>query len=158
MNTTRASLLIRIKDPNANEAWSEIHDLYAPLIYGYARRQGLSRDDAEVDKYIDDPYCGAISTAGFFYDMLTGMGAIFKDINIRKVPKDLPIHLFSGDKDPVAGKNCIGVLQAREDYQKAGVKDVSMKLYENGRHEMVNEINKHEVYRDVIDWCDAHVR
>ncbi len=47
MNTTRASLLIRIKDPNANEAWSEIHDLYAPLIYGYARRRGLSRDGAE---------------------------------------------------------------------------------------------------------------
>jgi RNA polymerase sigma-70 factor (ECF subfamily) len=47
MRTTRASLLIRIKDPNAKEAWSEFHDLYAPLIYRYARRRGLNRDDAE---------------------------------------------------------------------------------------------------------------
>ena len=47
MNTTRASLLVRIKDPNAAEAWSEFHDLYAPLIYRYARRRGLNRDDAD---------------------------------------------------------------------------------------------------------------
>ena len=47
MNTTRASLLIRIKDPDANEAWSQFHDLYAPLIYRYARRRGLNRHEAE---------------------------------------------------------------------------------------------------------------
>lgn len=47
MDTTRASLLVRIKDPNADDAWSEFHDLYAPLIYRYARRRGLSRDDAD---------------------------------------------------------------------------------------------------------------
>ncbi|MCP4246612.1 MAG: sigma-70 family RNA polymerase sigma factor [bacterium] len=47
MNTTRASLLIRIKDPDAADAWSEFHDLYAPLIYRYGRRRGLSRDDAD---------------------------------------------------------------------------------------------------------------
>lgn len=47
MRTTRASLLVRIKDPNAAEAWSEFHELYAPLIYGYARRRGLNRDEAD---------------------------------------------------------------------------------------------------------------
>ncbi len=47
MNTTRASLLIRIKDPDATEAWSQFHDLYAPLIFRYARERGLNRDDAE---------------------------------------------------------------------------------------------------------------
>ncbi len=47
MHTTRASLLVRIKDPNSTAAWSEFRDLYAPLIYRYARRRGLSRDDAD---------------------------------------------------------------------------------------------------------------
>ena len=47
MKTTRASLLIRIKDPHAAEAWSEFHDLYAPLIYHYARKRGLTHDDAD---------------------------------------------------------------------------------------------------------------
>ncbi len=117
----------------------------------------LSRDDAEVDKYIEDPCCGAVCTAGFFYDMLTAIGEIFKDDAIRKIPKDLPIHLFSGSKDPVGGKNGEGVLQTSEAFQRAAIKDVSMKLYENGRHEMVNEINRREVYRDMIDWCDARI-
>ena len=47
MDKTRASLLIRIRDPEAGEAWSEFHDLYAPLIYHYARKRGLGRDDAD---------------------------------------------------------------------------------------------------------------
>ncbi len=47
MNTTRPSLLIRIKDPRDTEAWTQFHDLYAPLIYRYARRRGLPREDAE---------------------------------------------------------------------------------------------------------------
>lgn len=117
----------------------------------------LSRDEAEVDKFIRDPYCGGVCTAGFYYDMLTGMGDIYKDRRIRNIPKDLPIHLFSGEKDPVAGKNCIGVLQTFDYYQKVGIKDVTLKLYENGRHEMVNEINRREVHRDIIDWCEARL-
>ncbi len=117
----------------------------------------LSRDEAEVDKYIEDPYCGAVCTAGFFYDMLSALGDIYKDGNIRKIPKDLPVFIYSGDMDPVGGKNMVGVLRTQDDYQKAGVKDVALKLYEDGRHEMVNEINKREVYRDMIDWCDAHI-
>ncbi|MCP4693389.1 MAG: alpha/beta hydrolase [Desulfobacterales bacterium] len=117
----------------------------------------LSRDEAEVDKFIRDPYCGAVCTAGFFYDMLTALGEIYRFDNIRKTPADLPIYLFSGDKDPVGGKNGEGVLETRDAYRKAGVKDLSLELYENGRHEMLNEINRPEVHENIIKWLDAHI-
>jgi len=71
MNPTRASLLIRIKDPNANEAWSEFHDLYAPLIYRYARRRGLNREDA--DDIRSECYKSIVQQIGAFdYDKAKG--------------------------------------------------------------------------------------
>lgn len=73
--------------------------------------------------------------------------------NLNKVPLDLPIYIMSGDKDPV-GKNGKGVLRLKDRYVNLGVKKVSWKLYEGGRHEMLNEINKEEVINDIISWLD----
>jgi alpha-beta hydrolase superfamily lysophospholipase len=95
----------------------------------------LSRDEKEVDKYIEDPFCGTIFTAGFFYDLLGGLKLIANKNEIIKIPKDLPIILFSGDKDPV-GKNGRGVLRLVKTYKKLGIKDLTYKLYTEGRHEM----------------------
>lgn len=116
----------------------------------------LSRDNAEVDKYINDPYCGTVFTAGFFCDMLGGIGYINKQENIVKIPKSLPIYLFSGAKDPV-GANTKGVTQVYNSLKSAGISDLSLKFYENGRHEMLNEINRDEVFKDVIAWLDKHI-
>ena len=113
----------------------------------------LSRDEAEVDKYVEDPYCGGDFTAGFFYDMLTGLGEVNDAANIGNVPSDLPIYIFSGDKDPVAN-DTKGVRQVYEAFKKAGVSDVVLKFYEGGRHEMLNETNREEVTGDVIEWLD----
>jgi alpha-beta hydrolase superfamily lysophospholipase len=115
----------------------------------------LSRDEAEVDKYIEDPYCGGMFTAGFFYDMLTGLAEINNLEIIRNVPSDLPIYIFSGDKDPVAD-DTKGVRQVYDAFKKVGVNDVVLKFYEGGRHEMLNETNREEVYRDIIQWLDKH--
>jgi alpha-beta hydrolase superfamily lysophospholipase len=115
----------------------------------------LSRDEKEVDKYIEDPYCGEVATAGFFYDMISGVKQLDKPERISQIPKDLPIFLFSGDQDPV-GNNTKGVRTAYQNLKKAGIKDISYKLYKDGRHEMLNEINKEEVYRDVIQWLNNH--
>ncbi|MBW2356206.1 MAG: lysophospholipase, partial [Deltaproteobacteria bacterium] len=60
----------------------------------------LSRDSAEVDKYVADPFCGAVFSAGFFVDLLTGMAYIHRPEQIARIPKDLPIYLFSGAADP----------------------------------------------------------
>jgi alpha-beta hydrolase superfamily lysophospholipase len=116
----------------------------------------LSRDNAEVDKYINDPWCGAIFTAGFFCDMLRGIGYINKKENIAKIPVNLPIYIFSGAKDPV-GANAKGVTQVYKALKDAGIVDVSLKFYEDGRHESLNEINREEVFKDVIAWLDKHL-
>lgn len=116
----------------------------------------LSRDNAEVDKYINDPWCGTVFTAGFFCDMLGGIGYINKKENIAKIPKNLPIYIFSGSKDPV-GANTKGVTQVYEALKKAGVSDMTLKFYADGRHEMLNEINRDEVFSEVIDWLNKHI-
>lgn len=116
----------------------------------------LSRETKEVDKYIDDEFCGTVFTTGFFYDFLGGLKSIADEMEIKNVPKDLPIYIFGGDKDPV-GKNGKGVLKLVNTYKKNGIKDLTYKLYKEGRHEMLHETNKDEVITDVVKWINAHV-
>ena len=116
----------------------------------------LSRDNNEVDKYIKDPWCGTVFTAGFFCDLLNGIGYINKKENIAKIPKNLPIYIFSGAKDPV-GANTKGVIQVYNSFKKAGIVDVEIRFYEDGRHEMLNEINRDEVFKDVVSWLNKHI-
>ena len=113
----------------------------------------LSGDIEEVDKYIDDPYCGGVFTGGFFYDFLQVLIEIGKGKNIDLVSKNLPIFIFSGDKDPV-GNFGKGLKRLYHTYKKHGIKDVTLKLYPEGRHEMLNEINKVEVMKDVLHWIN----
>jgi alpha-beta hydrolase superfamily lysophospholipase len=115
----------------------------------------LSSDNAEVDKYINDPFCGTVFTAGFFYDFFTGLKQIENRKDLNSVPKDLPIYIFSGDKDPV-GKKGRGVIKLFNTYKKLGIRDVLYKLYKGGRHEMLNESNRDEVMKDVVDWMNLH--
>lgn len=116
----------------------------------------LSRDEKEVDKYVNDPYCGTIFTAGFFYDFLEGLMGVEDRNNMTLIPKDLPIYIFSGDKDPV-GKNGKGIVDLYNRYNDLGIKDVIYKLYSGGRHEMLNETNREEVMDDIVEWLDLHI-
>src|SRR5699024_2305600 len=116
----------------------------------------ISRDEDEVDKYINNPYCGTIFTVGFFYDFLNGLRDIEDKRNFHLIPKDLPIFIFSGDKDPV-GNFGKGVKKLYKRYKFLGVKDVECKLYKDGRHEMLNEINRNEVMKDVIQWLNRQI-
>lgn len=115
----------------------------------------LSRDNAEVDKYINDPWCGAVFTAGFFCDMLGGLAFINNKENIEKISKHLPILIFSGSKDPV-GANTKGVTQVYNAFKDMGIRDVTLKFYTDGRHEILNEINREEVFSDVIAWLNKY--
>jgi alpha-beta hydrolase superfamily lysophospholipase len=114
----------------------------------------LSRDEAEVDKYIDDPYCGGTFPSGYFFDMARFLQKIQKPKNVGSVPVSLPVFLVSGEKDPVGGCGK-GVLRLKNTYRKHGVKDLSCKLYPDARHEILNEINRDEVMNDVVSWIDA---
>ncbi|AFM40027.1 lysophospholipase [Desulfosporosinus acidiphilus SJ4] len=117
----------------------------------------LSRDTAEVDKFIQDPFCGTTFTAGFFEDLLTGLKEIEHKPNLALVPKELPVYIVSGEKDPV-GKNGRGILKLFNTYKKLGLHDVTYRLYKDGRHEMLNETNREEVMNDIILWLDEHCR
>lgn len=114
----------------------------------------LTSNSEVVDEYINDPLCGGVCTTSFYYDLFTGLLHIHDDKNIERTPKDLPIFIFSGDKDPVGGKNGKGVLQVYEKYKALGLKDITCKLYKDGRHEMLNERNKEEVYGDILQWLN----
>ncbi|MEH7385605.1 lysophospholipase [Bacillus sp. JJ1521] len=116
----------------------------------------LSRDDKEVDKYIHDPLCGGVFTAGFFYDLVGGVAKVNLHSSNENIPKGLPMYFMAGDKDPV-GNYSKGVLQAADMYKKTGIKDVTVQLYENSRHEILNELNKEEVFKDIINWLNMYL-
>ena len=116
----------------------------------------LSRDEANVQKYIDDPLCGFIPTCSLFRDMMTGVKFITNKKNLTAMNKDMPVYFMSGDMDPV-GECGKGVQKAYNNFLEAGMKDVSIKLYPGGRHEMLNEINKDEVYYDILTWLGSKI-
>lgn len=116
----------------------------------------LSRDEANVQKYIDDPLCGFIPTCSLFRDMMTGVKFITNKKNLTTMNKDMPVYFMSGDMDPV-GECGKGVQKAYNNFLEAGMKDVSIKLYPGGRHEMLNEINKDEVYSDILTWLGSKI-
>lgn len=115
----------------------------------------LSRDIKEVDKYVKNPFCGGIFSAGFFRDFLRGLKEIHRTENMVKIPKGLPIYIFSGEMDPV-GNSCKTLYPLIRAYKKLGIIDVDYKFYMGGRHEMLNEINRDEVTNDAIRWLDSH--
>lgn len=116
----------------------------------------LTRDEAVVDKYIADPLCGFVPSCSLFRDMMTGVKFITNVSNLAAMDKDVPVYFMSGDMDPV-GENGKGVKLAYENFKKAGMKDVSIKLYKDGRHEMLNEINRLEVYDDILAWINSKI-
>lgn len=114
----------------------------------------ISTDEKEVDKYIEDPLCGNLFPVSFFHDLYIGMKDIHNDQNLQKIPKDLPIYIFAGSDDPV-GNYGKGILDLNNIYKKLGIRDLEYKLYQGGRHEMLNEPNKLEVMIDILNWLEA---
>lgn len=117
----------------------------------------LCRDEAIVDAYTADPLCGGVPTVGLIYEMMRGIAFVSKGKNVARVPENLPVFLISGADDPV-GEQGRGVMKAYRLYLDAGLKDVALKLYPEGRHEILNELNKQEVYEDVLEWLEKHMK
>ena len=111
----------------------------------------LNRDAAIVDAYIADPMCGFTASAGLLRDMLTGMLYIEKTENLANMKNDLPVLFVAGGDDPV-GSYGKGVRQTAEEFRKQGMEDVSVRVYPLCRHEILNEINKEEIFEDVTNW------
>lgn len=117
----------------------------------------LSRDEAEVQKYVDDPWSGFGFSNQLVYDMFNGMLEMWKPENEARVPKDLPILIASGSHDPVGGENSEGVKALADRYRAQGIKDVELVLYPEARHEILNETNRDEVHGLITGWLAKHL-
>jgi alpha-beta hydrolase superfamily lysophospholipase len=113
----------------------------------------LTRDTAEVDKYIADPLCGFEFTVQAWIDFLGGIIELERAEHLRRIPSRLPLYLFSGSLDPV-GAETRGVLWLIDALRNAGVGQIEHRFYPDARHETLNETNRDEVHRDLIAWLD----
>ena len=113
----------------------------------------LSRDENQVNKYIQDPLCGFLCTINFFKELSKGLKRLYDANKLNKIPKKLPIFILSGSDDPV-GEYSKSVKALRDQYIYLDMKNIQMKIYQGGRHEMINEINRQEVYKDVLDFIN----
>ena len=113
----------------------------------------LSRDEAEVDKYVADPLCGGPYTSRLWFDLIGGLLTISSDQELTRIPAGLPILITGGSQDPVGGEK--GMAKLATHYAQTGHQRLNVKIYDGGRHEMLNEINRDEVSNDWLDWIAA---
>lgn len=116
----------------------------------------LTSDNNIVDAYEKDPLCGFAFTAEAMLDLFGVMGAVTGTQWAVQVP-DVPIYIIFGTQDPV-GANGKGVRQVADWLEKTGHRHVTLKAYEGGRHEMLNEGNKKEVYHDVLGFLESNLK
>lgn len=116
----------------------------------------ICSDPAVVDAYTNDELCGFDATVGLTRDMLTGISMNQKKENLAKMDKELPVLFISGMQDPV-GAMGEGVLACIDAFKRAGIRHVTIRLYPEGRHEMLNEVNRTEVYADILSWLEQRI-
>ena len=116
----------------------------------------LTRSHPVVGAYMHDPFCGFICTASFYHDLLKLTANAANKKLVRTTKLNLPIFIISGEKDPVGGygKDIKRLLSL---YKKIGFTNITHKLYPDCRHELLNELNKEEVYTDIEHWISKKV-
>jgi alpha-beta hydrolase superfamily lysophospholipase len=152
--------VLRAADAAAQAAPLATSEIFAGLFAGFnkpfADHPGfdwLSRDPAEVAKYVNDPLCGKPFGNELTRDFFRGLSRMRAPDVEAQIPKDVPIHIVSGDQDPV-GENTKSVMALIDRYRALGLTRVSYKFYPQARHELLNETNRDEVQRDLLDWLD----
>ena len=116
----------------------------------------LSRDEKQVDLYVNDKLCGFDFTAGAYKDFFKILEKIAKNRQLIGMRKSLPILITSGSVDPVGGKKACEKLNAQ--YKRCGINDVTLKLWENDRHEILNELDKSDVYQYIYNWLKSKIQ
>ncbi len=141
---SRAKLLDKL-------SFSQMNNQFQPGKTGF---EWLSRDEDKVQKYVDDPFCGFVCTAGFYRDFAAGVQQIKSLNHLKKIPQDLPVLFYSGSEDPVGG-NGAGVKKLHQEYLASGHKRAEIFLNPGGRHESLNETNRRDVYTFLADWLEG---
>lgn len=131
------------------------------IFSGYNRRfkpnrtpfDWLSRNPQVVDSYMADPRCGFTGSTQLWQDLTEGVTALYADNRLALLPKHIPYYLFAGGDDPMSS-SASGVRKLIEKLHRSGIKDITVHIYPEGRHEMLNEVNHVEVTNDLIRWSD----
>ena len=116
----------------------------------------IARDESAVNDYLADELCQFKPTVSMFRDMMGGLQFIGNPHNVAKMGTETPIYFMSGDRDPVGGMGK-GVEKVARLFRKLGCRDVTVRLYPDGRHEMFHEAERAEVFEDTLHWLDAHL-
>jgi len=115
----------------------------------------LTTDKSLVEKYINDPYCGFVCTASFYHDLIKLAKCSTQKHNIKRTKKELPVFFLTGSKDPIGdyGKS---VAKLKKTHECLGFSNTSFKIYEEARHELLNEFCAEEVMQDIISFFHKH--
>lgn len=116
----------------------------------------LSRDPAEVKLYFNDSRCGFLSTTQLWVDFLDGIAELARPEHKQRIRPTFPLYILAGGSDPVCA-NGKGAQALAQEYKAAGLMNVTCKIYPEGRHEMLNEVNRQEVMNDLVQWLDTVV-
>ena len=116
----------------------------------------LTRDAIEVDAFIHDPHCFPALQASSMQSFLDAWRRLADPRELRKVREDLPIYIFSGSDDPF-GQQLEGVQVLVDRYRSAGLAPIAHDFYPGGRHEMLNEVNRHEVQMRLLGWVSQNL-
>lgn len=130
--------------------FGKFNEPFAPVVTPF---DWLSRDAAEVKLYFNDAHCGFLSTTQLWVDFLDGMAALAQPAHKQRIRRDFPLYILAGSQDPVCA-NGQGAAALLEEYRAAGLANLTCKIYPEGRHEMLNEINRQEVLADIVQWLE----
>ena len=120
------------------------------------RADWITSDNENLDMYVADPLCSFMSTVNAYYNVFSGMIGIQRKESVYMIPKGLPVLFVSGADDPV-GEFGKGVRKIYEIYRAAGIRDVTLRLYTGDRHEILNETDRDQVYKDLLGWFEKHI-
>ena len=116
----------------------------------------LTRDQRIVDEYIAHPSCGFTASAGLLRELLRGIRYVEQKENLERMDKKLPILFVAGGEDPV-GSYGKGVKKCAAEFRKAGMEDVTLRLFPLCRHEILNEINRQEIFEFIARWMEKKI-
>lgn len=116
----------------------------------------LTKDESIVDFYYHEPKCTFKFTLNGYMGLFEAVLFDCRQENVDKLPKKLPIFIVSGKDDPV-GDCGEGVMKVYDMFNTAGILDLTYKLYENDRHEILNETDKEIVFSDILSWMNVRI-
>ena len=121
---------------------------------GRTEADWLSRDEAQVDRYVADPLCGFDVSVETWLQLLDAIPRLTTDEHLGGIPQGKPVYILAGSEDTSIGR-AQGARNLAAAYGRAGLTDVTVQIWPGGRHEMVNETNREQVIAALVEWADA---